>query len=276
MNRRCKAGKWRTYLVWRRRDEDDGNGAMTVQCHLLLFFVHFSFVLSFGLLFFFFFCFILFSLFFLLCVFLSVSFSFLVLSFFFFLCVPPPVFSLLVPLCSPFFFRGLSLSVRPGPSFLCLLVLFSPLILSFLLIFSVSSSWSLCVVSPCPLVFSPVFVPSPPSRLCSFRSPPVRGLYAMRSPPDNIFFFLPGQVRRRRWVVFFETAPFFNWNGYFQFASLKLFNLSIVPLFMENLFSFLILPRDQFQLNPCISASLTKQSFFSNLINSVLNWLFKF
>ena len=138
--------------------------------------------------FFFFFCFILFSLFFLLCVFLSVSFSFLVLSFFFFLCVPPPVFSLLVPLCSPFFFRGLSLSVRPGPSFLCLLVLFSPLILSFLLIFSVSSSWSLCVVSPCPLVFSPVFVPSPPSRLCSFRSPPVRGLYAMRSPPDNIFF----------------------------------------------------------------------------------------
>ena len=137
---------------------------------------------------FFFFCFILFSLFFLLCVFLSVSFSFLVLSFFFFLCVPPPVFSLLVPLCSPFFFRGLSLSVRPGPSFLCLLVLFSPLILSFLLIFSVSSSWSLCVVSPCPLVFSPVFVPSPPSRLCSFRSPPVRGLYAMRSPPDNIFF----------------------------------------------------------------------------------------
>jgi len=121
-------------------------------------------------------------------------------------------------MCSPFFFRGLALSVRPGSSFLCLLVLFSPLILSFLLIFSVSSSWSLCVVSPSPLVFSPVFVPSPPSRLCSFRSPPVRGLSLAFIKPDNeatlqdfycrsngngrlvgaSFFFLPGQVRRGR------------------------------------------------------------------------------
>jgi hypothetical protein len=33
---------------------------------------------------------------------------------------------------------------------------------------------------------------------------------------------------------------------------------------------------DQLQLNPCISASFTKQSLVSNLINLVLNWLFKF
>jgi hypothetical protein len=33
---------------------------------------------------------------------------------------------------------------------------------------------------------------------------------------------------------------------------------------------------DQLQLNPCISASFTKQSLVSNLINLVLNWLFNF
>jgi hypothetical protein len=274
MNRRCRAGKWRTYLVWRRRDEDDGNGAMTVQCHLLLFFVHFSFVLSFGLLFFFFFAlsYSLCSSFFVFFFLLVFRFSF---SVFFFLCVPPPVFSLLVPLCSPFFFRGLSLSVRPGPSFLCLLVLFSPLILSFLLIFSVSSSWSLCVVSPCPLVFSPVFVPSPPSRLCSFRSPPVRGLYAMRSPPDNIFF--------SSWSGETKKMNSFLWNGaIFQLKWL----FSVCPpevlqfsnwalIHGKSLFFFNFAP-GSISIEPLYFGVINKTVLFSNLINSVLNWLFKF
>jgi hypothetical protein len=33
-------------------------------------------------------------------------------------------------------------------------------------------------------------------------------------------------------------VPFFNWNGYFQFASLKFWHLAIGPLFMENLCFF--------------------------------------
>jgi len=39
---------------------------------------------------------------------------------------------------------------------------------------------------------------------------------------------------------------------------------------------FLILPLDQLQLNPWISASFTKQSLVSNLMNSVLKKLFNF
>jgi hypothetical protein len=111
MNRRCKAGKWRTYLVWRRRDEDDGNGAMTVQCHLLLFFVHFSFVLSFGLLFFFFFAlsYSLCSSFFVFFFLLVFRFSFSVF-FFFFVCPSPCVFSVSSSVFSLFFSWPFSVS----------------------------------------------------------------------------------------------------------------------------------------------------------------------
>jgi len=172
-------------------------------------------------------------------------------------------FSLFVP---PWFFLCLLVSVFPG--FFC----------SFLsLVLGVS-----------------VFL-SPLRSLCPVLPPRCRGFsLAFIKPENDMRSCLSNGMQsggerdvtticcRFRWIVMKEMNSSL-WNGAvfvrewpLSLWSLKFWNVLIKPLIQENPFFCLISPLDKLQLNPFISETFTKWSLFSNLSNSVLNWLLNF